>query len=223
MPPEVSAVLKMINEIEAEMKKNGFWQDGPPTEEQYMFRQAFGADTMTFPQWLQFVLVPRVHQIIGEKGSFPNSSMVAAQAAVVFADNEKARDLVKLLAEFDALFNRVPSMRLLFIPPGAQVMIGAPANPMPDSMNEALKSLVGSIPEITEAHLPQLIAPAVMQAPGQVLVTVMESQEAADRALAALDAGITTIVGEDGHLEVLALAPSSPLLESVRSVGLRIK
>lgn len=223
MPPEVTAVLKKIEEIEAEMKKIGFWQENPLPDEKYGFEQAFGADTMTFPQWLQFVLAPRVHQIIAENGNFPGSSMVAVQAAAVFAENEKARDLIKLLAEFDALFNRVPPMSILFIPPGAQVMIGAPAQPMPESTKEALKSLVGSIPEITEAHLPQLIAPAVMRAPGQVLVTVMESQEAADRALAALDAGIATIIGEDGHLDVLALAPSSPLLESVRNIGLRIK
>jgi uncharacterized protein YqcC (DUF446 family) len=223
MPPEISAVLKKIEDIEAEMKRSGFWQDEPLPEEKYTFQQAFGADTMTFPQWLQFVLVSRVHQIIAEKGNFPNSSMVAVQAAAVFADNDKVRDLIKLLAEFDALFNRVPPMSILFIPPGAQVMIGAPAQPMPDSTMEALKNLVGGIPEITEAHLPQLIAPAVMQAPGQVLVTVMESQEAADRALAALDAGITKILGEDGHLDVLALAPSSPLLGSVRNIGLRIK
>ncbi|HYY96708.1 MAG TPA: YqcC family protein [Pyrinomonadaceae bacterium] len=106
--PEVAG---KIAEIEEELKRLGLWQDGPLREEQYEFRQAFAADTMTFTQWLQFVLVPKVKGIIEAGGEFPARSEVGAKAFREFVmwpaygdlDTER---LLRLLDEFDALFGR---------------------------------------------------------------------------------------------------------------------
>jgi uncharacterized protein YqcC (DUF446 family) len=72
--------------------------------EQYEFRQAFAMDTMAFSQWLQFIFVPRVKEIIAESGQFPAQSMVGAQAVREFDTQPNAGRLVELLSEFDALF-----------------------------------------------------------------------------------------------------------------------
>jgi hypothetical protein len=62
-------------------------------------------DTMTFTQWLQFIFIPRVHQILDENGVFPTSSMVGTQALREFDGDERASKLVNLLIEFDQLFS----------------------------------------------------------------------------------------------------------------------
>lgn len=93
-----------IEEIEAEMKRIGYWSPDPLPEEAYDFRQAFAMDTMAFSQWLQFILVPNVRQIIEERGTFPTESMVGAQAVREFDGDKDASHLVSLLSEFDALF-----------------------------------------------------------------------------------------------------------------------
>ena len=62
-------------------------------------------DTMAFSQWLQFIFVPRVKQIVEDKEEFPTSSMVAVQATREFDGDDKADRLVELLSEFDALFD----------------------------------------------------------------------------------------------------------------------
>jgi len=93
-----------IYEIEVEMKRIGYWSPDPLPEEAYGFHKAFAMDTMAFSQWLQFILVPRVRQIIEEKGTFPTQSMVGAQAVREFDGDENASRLVSLLSEFDALF-----------------------------------------------------------------------------------------------------------------------
>ena len=105
-PREVAA---KIAEIEEEMKRLGLWQEGPLREEQYEFRQAFAADTMTFTQWLQFILIPRVKEIIEAGGEFPSKSEVGAKAFREFVmwpayGNLDAERLLGLLNEFDALF-----------------------------------------------------------------------------------------------------------------------
>ena len=98
-------VLKKLTLIENEMKKINLWQKEPLKEEQYDFRAAFASDTMAYSQWLQFIFIPRVHQIIDEKGEFPSSSQVGTQAMREFDGVYEAQKLVELLNDFDDLFN----------------------------------------------------------------------------------------------------------------------
>src|SRR6185436_10956061 len=105
MAPSHGQVLKRLLEIEAEMKKIGLWQEAPLPAEAYEFRQAFAMDTMAFSQWIQFVFIPRVKQIVAEKGEFPKDSMVAAQAVREFDGAPlDTSNLLTLLSEFDELF-----------------------------------------------------------------------------------------------------------------------
>jgi uncharacterized protein YqcC (DUF446 family) len=104
MSPAYSAVQTKIDAIEQELKHSGFWHTEPLLAEQYDFQQAFGMDTMSFSQWLQFIFIPRVKSIIVEHGQFPKSSSVSAQAVREFDGVPEASKLVALLSEFDALF-----------------------------------------------------------------------------------------------------------------------
>ena len=105
MPPPYATVQSHIDAIEAEMKRIGMWQDEPLEPEKYTFQMAFGMDTMAYSQWLQYIFVPRVRQIIAERGDFPEGSMVGAQAVREFDGVDEASNLVSMLAAFDALFN----------------------------------------------------------------------------------------------------------------------
>jgi uncharacterized protein YqcC (DUF446 family) len=80
------------------------WQAQPLDAEQYEFHQPFGADTMTFSQWLQFVLVPRVELVVNSLSTFPSNSNVGTQAIREFDGDPRADRLVTLLCEFDQLF-----------------------------------------------------------------------------------------------------------------------
>jgi uncharacterized protein YqcC (DUF446 family) len=102
--PDHRVVAAKLNEIELEMKRVGLWQEKPLAPEQYNFTSAFAMDTMTYDQWLQFVFLPRVRQIITTRGQFPESSSVGAQAVREFDTYPDARGLIALLSEFDRLF-----------------------------------------------------------------------------------------------------------------------
>ena len=98
------AALAKADEIEAELKRLGWWQQGPLRPEQYDFKHAFGMDTMVFQQWLQFILLERVRSIAAEGGQFPSSSSVGVMAARELDGYPEAEKLVSLLGQFDALF-----------------------------------------------------------------------------------------------------------------------
>jgi len=105
MPPSYEVVAQKLDQIEAEMKRVGLWQDKPLDPEQYDFRAAFAGDTMAFPQWLQFIFLRNVRAIIASKDKFPASSQVGAYAVREFDTYaEDTSRLQRLLSEFDALF-----------------------------------------------------------------------------------------------------------------------
>jgi uncharacterized protein YqcC (DUF446 family) len=94
---------RYIDQIEAEMRSIGLWQDTPLQPEQLHFKEAFAMDTMTFAQWLQFIFVVRVREAIASN-EFPSGSSVGAQAVREFDGYLEADRLLTLLSEFDALF-----------------------------------------------------------------------------------------------------------------------
>lgn len=102
--PDYRVVAAKIDEIEQEMKRVGLWQEAPLAPEQYEFTRAFGMDTMSYDQWLQFVFLPRVREIISTRSKFPTSSSVGAQAVREFDTYPNAERLISLLSEFDTLF-----------------------------------------------------------------------------------------------------------------------
>lgn len=94
-----------INKIEAELKSLNVWSEEPLAPEKFENMGAFGSHTMAFTQWLQFVLVPRVRDVIARQGQFPAQSNVAAFAYREFDGQNEFQQLCRLLQEFDDLFH----------------------------------------------------------------------------------------------------------------------
>ena len=96
--------VEKIDEIEEELRRLGRWQSEPLAAEKFDNMGAFGMNTMVPEQWLQFVLIPAVKQIIDGRKSFPGSSEVSVWATRNFDGDPDAGRLLTILREFDALF-----------------------------------------------------------------------------------------------------------------------
>ena len=92
-------------EIEAELKSLNRWDDQPLPEEKFEDMGAFGSRTMAFEPWIQFILLPRINQIISEQGEFPEKSNVATYAIRNFDGDPEAERLCNLLYDLDQIFN----------------------------------------------------------------------------------------------------------------------
>jgi uncharacterized protein YqcC (DUF446 family) len=90
------------DEIEAELRLLGWWSAPKPDMN---FTKAFGMDTMAFGQWLTFVLVPRIREMVATKGTPPRGSMVAVQAVREFDGQPETDELQRLLRELDEIVN----------------------------------------------------------------------------------------------------------------------
>jgi uncharacterized protein YqcC (DUF446 family) len=98
--------LAKANEIEAELKVLRRWNNQPLSPEKFKNMGAFGSNSMAFEQWLQFVLIPRIHSIVESQEEFPQGSMLGPYAIRIFDGDIEASRLHNLLYELDEVVNQ---------------------------------------------------------------------------------------------------------------------
>jgi uncharacterized protein YqcC (DUF446 family) len=97
-----AAYRELADRIEASVRACGIG-GAPPAA---AASSAFGADDgMTFGQWLEFVLVPRLRAVAGGAEDPPAHSEVAARAAKELDGVPDSDPLLEALAELDSLVN----------------------------------------------------------------------------------------------------------------------
>jgi len=105
LPDQHKQVLTKANEIEAELKRLNRWDQQPLPEDKFENMGAFGSETMSFEQWIQFVLIDTIREIVKEEAEFPSESNVGVYAVRVFDTDPDASRLTQLLSELDELIN----------------------------------------------------------------------------------------------------------------------
>jgi uncharacterized protein YqcC (DUF446 family) len=94
-------VAAAADAIEKELRAIGYWRETPPAPEKMAFKRAFGMDTLSFTQWIQFVLLVRVRELLATGSALPSSSSVGTVAVREFDGLPEAERLTQLLCEFD--------------------------------------------------------------------------------------------------------------------------
>jgi uncharacterized protein YqcC (DUF446 family) len=68
--------------------------------------EPFSVDTLSFEQWLQWIFLPRMKQIIENGLALPNASGILAMAEMVYAGRQgQAYELMVSLKQFDVLIS----------------------------------------------------------------------------------------------------------------------
>ena len=81
------AVAELLIEIEAELRQLGFWDQLPPPAEALVSAQPFAVDTLTLPQWLQFIFLPTIYRMLEHGQPLPGQCGIAPMAAEFFRDS----------------------------------------------------------------------------------------------------------------------------------------
>jgi uncharacterized protein YqcC (DUF446 family) len=75
---------KELMDVEKELRELNLWEFESPPAEALASTQPFSIDTLNFPQWLQFIFLPRLHVMVQESLPLPSSSSVAPMAEQYF-------------------------------------------------------------------------------------------------------------------------------------------
>lgn len=97
---------QLLSAIEAQLKQQSLWQLDYPTIEALSSRLPFCCDTLTFAQWLQFILIPRMSALLEGEHPLPSEIAIAPMAQEAFKDmGIDANQLIDAIEQFDALLS----------------------------------------------------------------------------------------------------------------------
>ena len=100
---KVKALLEQINE---EMVRLDLWQSTSPSEEALASTEPFCCDTLTFCQWLEFVLLPKMTMLIDSGLPLPQEFEIYPMAEESWQGAVKdVSHLLTLIKELDSQFN----------------------------------------------------------------------------------------------------------------------
>lgn len=106
MHTQVAAVLI---DIEAELRRLEVWDAESPPPSALASTQPFAIDTLTLPQWLQFIFLPTMYRLIEEGAALPQKCGIAPMAEEYFRGSERdIRRLLDALETVDALLSGGP-------------------------------------------------------------------------------------------------------------------
>ncbi len=99
---QVNSLLEQINQ---EMIKQDLWQSTLPSKEALESEQPFCCDTLSFAQWLEFILLPKMQMLVDSNMELPKEFLILPMAQESFAQIEEDTDhLLALIAQLDAVF-----------------------------------------------------------------------------------------------------------------------
>jgi uncharacterized protein YqcC (DUF446 family) len=103
-------VAAVLIDIEAELRQLRLWDDDEPDPQALASTQPFAIDTLTLPQWLQFVFLPTMYRLIDEGAALPTECGIAPMAEEYFRGREVAiSGLLDALERVDGLLSEGPA------------------------------------------------------------------------------------------------------------------
>ena len=95
---------EFLSALEREMRVQARWEQRAPSREALQSRQPFAVDTLSFDQWLQWIFVPKLSQMLSQQLPLPGNCAVSPMAEEVYGDADPgAQRLIRILAEIDTL------------------------------------------------------------------------------------------------------------------------
>lgn len=103
----IQGLPDMLSQLEAELRRLELWATTPPPEEALTSRLPFCCDTLSFPQWLQFVFLRRMRRLTESGASLPQACGIAPMAEEWFAASQTdSGRLLGILQNIDDLLTR---------------------------------------------------------------------------------------------------------------------
>ncbi|MDX1736098.1 MAG: YqcC family protein [Halioglobus sp.] len=97
-------IAEVLIDIEAQLRQLDQWDRVPPPVEALASEQPFCVDTLTLPQWLQFVFLPTLYRMLEEDQQLPQRCGIAPMAEEFFRGTGLAcAELLVSLEKVDAL------------------------------------------------------------------------------------------------------------------------
>lgn len=96
-----TALVAQLDALASELQALALWQNEPPAPQALASQQPFCVDTLHFHQWLQWIMLPRLRQMLANNTPLPSNSNMAVMAEHAFA--QRPEDTAVLLSIVQAI------------------------------------------------------------------------------------------------------------------------
>jgi uncharacterized protein YqcC (DUF446 family) len=97
-------IADVLLEVEATLRTHGMWDLNRPPDEALGSEQPFCIDTLRFEQWLQWIFLPRMKEILEDSRPLPVKSGILCYAQEYLRkDAPPTTDLLEQIKRFDDL------------------------------------------------------------------------------------------------------------------------
>ena len=98
------ALTAVVDRLEQALRGMELWEDESPSAARLASTRPFSVDTLRFPEWLQWQLIPRMRRILAGDGPLPTSSAIEPYAKECLEDlGGHSAELLFLIGHLDAL------------------------------------------------------------------------------------------------------------------------
>jgi uncharacterized protein YqcC (DUF446 family) len=95
---------QLLKALETELRSQGRWESDPPSESALLSTQPFAVDTLSFDQWLQWILLPKLHELLVLQMPLPVSCAIAPMAEEVYGQADSGGNrIIMIIADIDLL------------------------------------------------------------------------------------------------------------------------
>ena len=95
---------QLLQTLENELRLQGRWDASAPPPSALRSRQPFAVDTLSFDQWLQWILLPKMHELLVQQLPLPEDCAIQPIAEEVYdSEDAGATRLIAIIAEIDTL------------------------------------------------------------------------------------------------------------------------
>jgi uncharacterized protein YqcC (DUF446 family) len=90
-------------ELELQLKASSLWSTHTPSAAAMASTAPFACDALSFEQWLQYIFIPKMRQLITTNSPLPTQMAIAPMAEQTWQTQPDKQSIIKLLIKFDQL------------------------------------------------------------------------------------------------------------------------
>ncbi len=99
---QAQQVRTLLVQLEEQLRQLNLWQSTAPSQQSLASTEPFCIDTLDLSEWLQWLLIPRMHALIDGNKPLPDSCSIHAIAEESFKDlNTDCRALLNTIKQLD--------------------------------------------------------------------------------------------------------------------------
>lgn len=94
-------ITNILNELEHQMRKLGAWQAAKPTDDALASREPFSIDTLQPEQWLQWIFIAKIRQLIELNQPLPKGFEMSPYFSEVWKERQEMQPLLLLIESIE--------------------------------------------------------------------------------------------------------------------------